>query len=106
MPDPEQVAAMEELYERPGLWLEWIRLQWPSARERIPETPQTNNVLASAVNSRHRIADIMPFLEKVERDSVDGVIDDRTNANRTITGAKELAAAMMHMAAQLEQKGG
>lgn len=106
MPDPEQVAAMEELYECPGLWFKWIRLQWPSARERIPENPQTNSTLAAVVNTKHRIADIMPLLERAERDSIDGVIDDRVNARRTATGARETAAAMLDMAEQLEQKGG
>lgn len=107
MPDPEQVAEMELLYESPGLWDAFMRQQWPSFRERIPESPQIiNGILASVVNARHQITNILPMLEGAEVDSVDGVLDNKAHAAKTADEARQVAAALLTMADRIEGKGG
>ena len=107
MPDPNQVDRLESLYGCPGLWDSWMRLQWSSYEERIPETPQIiNGILASVVNAKHQILNIIPMLESAERDSVDGVMDDKVQAAKTSAEAREVASALMTMAERLVKKGG
>lgn len=84
-----------------------MRLQWSSYAERIPETPQIiNGILASVVNAKHQILNIIPMLESAERDSVDGVMDDKVQAAKTSAEAREVASALMTMAERLVKKGG
>lgn len=105
LPDPEQVAAMERLYERPGLWDEWMRLQWPSYRERIPQNPEIANAGLAVINAGYQMGDVTALTDALGRDLMDGKVDDSELAERYIKEAEEAAAALNAAIARL-RKGG
>lgn len=106
LPDPEDVWKVAKATGAGvDLWWRWMRSTYECCREILPPKPLVNGVLASVVNARHQIADILPLLESTERDSVDGQIDDRTGAIQTAREAREAASALLDMAQRLEQKG-
>lgn len=105
MPDPEQVAAMERLYESPGLWDSWMRLQWPSYRDRIPQNPDIASAGLAVINAGYQINDVSALTEALGRDLMDGKIDDIELAEHYIKEAEEAAAALSAAIAKL-RKGG
>ena len=105
MPDPEQVAALEKLYECPGLWDSWMRLQWPSYHEHIPEAVKPNTAVEAIARLGIESADVRGMLEPILRDLMDGKIHDQEFASRFVEALKESEAA--HRAARERlQKGG
>ena len=105
MPDPEQVAAMEHLYESPGLWDRWMRMQWPSYRERIPENPDIASAGLAVINAGYQISDVTNLTEALGRDLMDGKVDDQALKERYIAEAEEAASALNAAVAKL-RKGG
>lgn len=105
LPDPEQVAAMERLYESPDLWDRWMRMQWPSYRERIPENPDIASAGLAVINAGYQMDDVTALTEVLGRDLMDGKIDDQALKERYIREAEEAAAALNAAVAKL-RKGG
>ena len=105
LPNPEQVAALEKLYECPGLWDSWMRLQWPSYRERIPENPEVASAGMAVVNAGWQMQDVTALTESLGRDLMDGKIDDQKLAQKYISEAKEAVAALSGEIAKLEKGG-
>ena len=103
MPDPEQVAAMERLYGSTGLWDAWMRLQWPSYGERIPENPQMANACMAVINAGYEMGDVTALTESLGRCLVSRNHDPAL-AERYVKEAEEAAAALLSAAAQV--KGG
>lgn len=105
MPDPEQVAAMEHLYESPGLWDSWMRLQWPSYRAHIPENPDVSSAGLAVINAGYQMGDVAALTEALGRDLMDGKVDDQALKERYIVEAEEAASALNAAVAKL-RKGG
>lgn len=103
MPDPEQVAAMERLYESEGLWDAFMRLQWPSYRERIPENPEITSAGLAVINAGYQMGDVSALTEALGRDLMDGKIDNEPLKNRYIKEAEEAAAALNAAVAKLKK---
>ena len=103
MPDPEQVAAMERLYEAPGMWDRWMRLQWPSYGERIPENPQMANACMAVINAGYQMGDVQQLTEALGRCLVSHGKDNALAA-QYVQEAEEAAAALLDAASKL--KGG
>ena len=105
MPDPEQVAAMEKLYEAPGLWDEWMRMQWPSYRERIPENPSIESAGMAVINAEYQMRDVQELTDVLARDLLDGRLDDAAAAAQYIKEAEEASAALITAVARLKRGG-
>lgn len=105
MPDPEQVAAMERLYESPGLWDNWMRLQWPSYRDRIPENPDIASAGMAVINAGYQISDVSALTEALGRDLMDGKIDNKSLAEQWKREATEAVAALNAAIMKLEKGG-
>lgn len=74
-PNPDQVYQLEKLYKAPGLWHGWMRSHYESYREMYPENPNYIAPLA-VLNVRHQLADVIALQDDVERDVMDGRLDD------------------------------
>ncbi len=74
-PHPDQVYQLEQLYSAQGLWHGWMRSHYESYRAVYPERREYKLPLA-VINMRHQIADIMALQDSVERDVMDGKMDD------------------------------
>lgn len=105
LPNPEQVAALEKLYESPGLWDAWMRLQWPSYRERIPEKPEVESAAMAVVNAGWEMQDVNALTEILGRDLMDGRIDDPKLAQKYISKARGVIAALSGAIEKLEKGG-
>lgn len=106
-PHPDDVLAIaKETGAGVDLWWAWMRTNYASFREVLPPKPIVSGILASVVNAKHQLSDILPLLDHAERDSIDGVIDNRPQAARTAREAREAAAALLDMAERLEKEGG
>ena len=105
LPDPEQVAAMERLYESPGLWDRWMRMQWPSYRERIPENPDIASAGLAVINAGYQMGDVTALTEALGRDLMDGKVDDKTLAGRYIKEAEEAVSALNTAISKIKKGG-
>lgn len=96
---------MEKLYDTPGLWIKWIRLQWPSAKDRIPENPQVANACIAVINAGYQAADMKDITDALVRDLMDGKCDDLSLKAKFLKEAKENVAANNAAIAMLEREG-
>lgn len=102
MPDPEQVAVLETLYASPGLWDAWMRLQWPSYNERIPERPAIANACVAVINAGYQMGDVTALTEKLGRCLV-GKKMDHALAEAYVREAEEAAAALLSAASRVKE---
>ena len=105
-PDPDQVDALEKLYNAPGLWYGWMRFQYKSFRDRYPDDPGNAALALSMVNAQYEVRDMVQKQEEVIRDALDGKIDNEKAFAEYIKEAKEAHAALGVMLARAECKEG
>lgn len=103
IPEMSDVDRMEEGLPEPGLFRRWARAQYPEITKHFGAADEEAvGLLGAIVSTRHRIADVMTLQERMERDAVDGRIDDERlkSAYRTeLTQAREaIEAALLQMA--------
>ncbi len=104
MPDPEQVAEMERLYESTGLWDAWMRLQWPSYRERIPESPEMATACMAVINAGYQMSDVTALTDALSRCLISRNRDPELAA-RYVKEAEEAAAALLSASSKLKKGG-
>lgn len=77
-PSSGDVSRMEEIYDAPGLWYLWMLWNDDGFRDHMPELPDIPpGVLAPVIGIRHEMADVQQLQNAVERDRLDGRIDDQ-----------------------------
>lgn len=103
MPDPEQVAAMERLYDAPGLWESFMRLQWPSFRERIPENMSVSCAGMAVINAGYQMADVAALTDDLARDLMDGAIQKPDLARKYLEQSGQALAALKTANAALQK---
>lgn len=96
---------MERLYEAPGLWDAFMRLQWPSFRDRIPENPEIASTGLAVINAGYQMSDVNALTEALGRDLMDGKVDDKPLAKKWVKEAKEAIAALSAAVVKLEKGG-
>ena len=101
-PDPDQVDALEKLYNAPGLWYGWMRFQYKSFRDRYPDDPGNAALALSMVNAQYEVRDMVQKQEEVIRDALDGKIDNETVKARYIKECHEARAALTEAITRLE----
>lgn len=96
---------MERLYECPDLWDSWMRLQWPSFRERIPAKPNVESIGMAVVNAGCQISDVLALTEAFVRDLIDGYVDDKALKAKYLSKSVEAYAALYAVISKLRNGG-
>lgn len=100
-PDLESLDKLELLYRSPGLWQECLALEYPSFRRHYPEMIRLET-LPALVNNRHQLQDVLALNDAMERDAMDGKIDDPAIKARYIKECQEARAALTEAITRLE----
>lgn len=100
-PDPDQVYQLEKLYNAPGLWHGWMRSHYESYREMYPEAPNYQAPMA-VMNVRHQLSDVIALQDAVERDVMDGTLDDPVLKARYLKELDEAQAAIVKAKEQIK----
>lgn len=93
VPDLESLDKLELLYRSPGLWQECLMLYYPSFRRHFPEMVKLDTMTA-LVNNRHQLQDVLALNDAMERDALDGRIDNESTKARYIKESQEAIAAL------------
>lgn len=94
-PGPDDVWRMEKLYGVPGLWRRWMQSHYDSYLENHPEETVGRSTLAAVVNVRHQLADVMALSEPMERDAMDGRIENEPQRMQYLRELDEAEAAIV-----------
>ena len=99
-PSLDDVSAIEHFLCAEGelLWLRWAYSNEESYRERHA-APKSNGLLESLVTVRHELSDVQELTTAIERDAMDGSIDDRARLSRYLTEVREAQAALQQFVA-------
>lgn len=101
VPDLESLDKLELLYRSPGLWQECLMLYYPSFRRHYPEIVKLDT-LPALVNNRHQLQDVLALNDAMERDAMDGKIDDAAAKARYLKECHEARAALTETITRLE----
>jgi transcriptional regulator with XRE-family HTH domain len=74
-PDPDDVDRFAAAVSDPTLWHRWMISTYDSYRRRYVESVD-QSLPVSIARSKYEMADVMALQERVERDALDGAIDD------------------------------
>lgn len=102
LPGPDDVWRMEKVYGVKGMWFKWCQSHYDSFRENFPEQAPDYNVAMALVNVRHQMADMLALQDRMERDSMDGHVDDQETKKRYCRELDELQAALTQARRMLE----
>lgn len=101
VPDLESLDKLELLYRRPGLWQECLMLYYPSFRRHFPQMIVLET-LPALVNTRHQLQDVLALSDSMERDAMDGRIDNAAVKAKYIRECQEARAALTEAITRLE----
>ncbi len=77
IPEMSDVDLLEEQLHEPGLFRRWARAQFPEISKHFGASDDRDyGLLGAIVNAKHQMNDVLAMHEKVERDAIDGRIDD------------------------------
>lgn len=96
-PGIDDVWNIERVLGIPGLWHKWMRSHYDSYREKFGEVENIDNITAMVSQSRYEVSDIVPLLEIMERDSLDGKFDKPEQWNKFKKEAPEAIAALQQL---------
>lgn len=101
-PHPDDVSRIEQVLHAGAemIWYRWMYSNVESFRDHMPE-PKMNPLMESIVSAHYELADVQALRERLERDAIDGRIDDpqlRTQATKEIDEAQ---AALTRLRAQI-----
>lgn len=101
VPDLESLDKLELLYRRPGLWQECLMIYYPSFRRHFPQMIVLET-LPALVNTRHQLQDVLALSDTMERDAMDGRIDNAALKAKYISECQEARAALTEAITRLE----
>lgn len=77
IPEMSDVDLLEEQLHEPGLFRRWARAQFPEISKHFGASDGRDyGLLGAIVNTKHQMNDVLALHERVERDALDGRIDD------------------------------
>lgn len=77
IPEMSDVDILEERLPEPGLFRRWARAQFPEITKYFGASDDRDyGLLGAILNTKHQMTDVLALHEKVERDALDGRIDD------------------------------
>lgn len=105
-PSMANLYSLALTYHDKALWPAYLWLTEPSYREYHSLPSDARNMLADVVNIGKQLADVMALQDKVERDMIDGSIDDPDTMAEYIKQVRESRDAQDAFLLQYEAKGG
>lgn len=100
VPTSADVNRMERVYDAPGLWYAWMYSNDEGFRDHFPAVQMDFGQAMAIVNLRHQVADVLALQDAMERDAMDGHIDDIKTKDRYLSELDDVQAAI----AQLKDK--
>ena len=75
-PSPDDVDRYAEAVGDTALWDRWMRMTYDSYGKRYPEAGENRALTMAILGSRFELEDVLALQGRVERDAMDGKIDD------------------------------
>lgn len=95
IPEMSDVDLLEEQLHEPGLFRRWARAQFPEISKHFGASDDRDyGLLGAIVNAKHQMNDVLAMYEKVERDAIDGRIDDPILREKYEKGLREARQAI------------
>lgn len=101
-PSPDDVDRYAEAVGDPALWDRWMRMTFDSYGRRFPEAGVNRELPLAIMGSRCEMEDVLALQGKVERDAMDGRIDDPELKARYRKEVLEAFAALKNVLERLE----
>lgn len=76
MPDPDDIWIYLKTIGRPERWFDWMRSHYDSCRENLRPSVQTSGLHGSMARAKFELQDVLEKHDSVERDILDGTVDD------------------------------
>lgn len=104
MPTPDDVGHIEDALGARCelLWARWMYSNVESYRTRNAR-PQVSELLAAVVSVKYEMADVQGLQEQLERDAIDGHIDDEDLRAKAMKEIEEAQTALARLRAQIEK---
>lgn len=99
-PEPDDVDRMGEALQAPDLWHQWMLSNCESYRKRYLGV-ETLALPVSVMRLRHAMEDALAMMNPVERDVIDGRLDDRRLKENFSQALKLLIAALTDTAQKI-----
>jgi len=100
-PDPDDVDRFATAVGDPTLWHRWMISTYDSYRKRYVNA-MDQSLPVSIARSKYEMADVMALQERVERDALDGTIDDPKLKASYTKEIREAVAALTDTLQRLE----
>lgn len=97
-PDPDDVGNIERMLKTPGIWHRWMMSHYDSYRERHGDVPCVEHLSIDLSRLRLDMDDVEKLLPYVERDALDGQLDDPQLRKDFRDKALRTAATIQHIA--------
>ena len=101
MPEPDDVGAIERALGERSMWHQGMMSHYDSYRERYSQAP-AYGLTSAVIRTRYELNDVMTLQERVERDAVDGRLDDPALKAEYIQQLKEAQAAIIQTLEELK----
>ncbi len=94
-PHPDEVDRLAIALDDPMMWHGWMLSNYESYRRRYINSPSLD-LPASLLRIRHEIADVAVLQDRIERDGLDGRIDDPELRAAYAKECKEALSALIN----------
>ncbi len=94
LPEPDDVDRFAAACGDPTLWHRWMLSHYDSYRRRYINGSAEYNLPVLMARMRFELGDVLGLQDRVERDALDGKIDDRALKTQFIKELKEAIAAL------------
>ncbi len=93
-PQPDDVDNIGVALGDDTLWNRWMLSHYDSYRRRYINSNDSNNLLGTLASIKYEMQDVLALQERIERDSIDGKIDDTDLEAKYTKELKEASAAI------------
>lgn len=92
MPHPDEVDHIADALGEPLIWHRWLLSTYDSYRRRYISS-EDYSLPVMAMKLRHEMDDVRALQDALERDAIDGYVDDEPLLNRAITELQQMIQA-------------
>lgn len=96
-PASADVNRMERVYSVPGMWYAWMYSNDEGFRDHFPAQQADYGQALAIVNIRHQVADVLALQDAMERDAMDGRIDDQQTKAMYLRELDDVQAAIVQL---------
>lgn len=96
-PTPDDVGNIERILDAPGLWHRWMLSNFESYRERYTDIPVAGHLAASVIRMKYEVEDLIPYFKRLEKDAIDGHMDNDDLRREFPKEAHEAIAAIQQL---------